>query len=191
MKKYYTGILILALVTLGLTGYVVNLGLKTRQDVKTEKSANDIATKLNSYIQKEQKIPKDLKAAGVTDAPGTISYTKDSEKAYTFCVTYKEAKGYGSDITSTLTSAATSRYFGSSGSESSYKPSSLYLSYIHKKGENCQTVEPYLYNRSSSSSSSSLYNSTSQLCDPEGEYYEYYKDYCGDTAEDLPASSVN
>lgn len=180
MKKYYIGLFILGLITLGLVGYVLTLGIQSRQDVKTEKSAQQAANKLNSYVRDKQKIPESLAEAGVNDVPPSIKYTKISEEKYKFCVTYKADKGYGSsDLTSVITNAAASRVYGGDSSfsdTSSYEPSTLYLNYTHKKGEDCQTVKPYIYQSFDSSSSSST-----DYCDPTNQYYQYYKSYCSTT----------
>lgn len=154
MKKYYIGIIILSVLTIGLTGYVIFQGASSKQDADTYEKANKIATKLNNYISKKREIPTSPKAASIDDVPDSISYTKKSDSEYEFCVTYKHAsQGYGeSDVTSLLTSS----FYGSQSrqsyddysSDSSYKPSSLYLSYSYKVGKNCQTIKPYTYSDS-------------------------------------------
>jgi len=192
MRKYYIGLLILGIITLGLSGYVITLGAQARQDTKTEQAAQEAATKINSYVSKKQKIPASLSDAGVTDAPSTISYTKLSSSSYKFCATYKAAKGYGgaTDISNAVTGAALNRVYGSTGataeddysSSSSYssEASALYINYTHKKGEDCQTVKPYLY----SSSSSYTNPSDDYYCDPSYKYYSTYKSYCENLTPD-------
>jgi len=180
MKKYYVGLLILGVITLGLTVYVISLGIQSKQDVKTEKSAQEISNKINSYISKKQKIPSSLSEVGANDVPDTIKYTKLSEEKYKFCVTYKAAKGYGSgDITSVLTNAAMSRAYGGASAyeDTSYEPSSLYPSYTHKKGENCQTIKPYIYSYDNYNNYD-YGSSKDEYCNEGGKYYEQYKDYC-------------
>ncbi len=179
MKKYRLGLLILGLITIGLTIYIATLGLSTRQDVKTEKSIEDVGNKLNSYIDREQEIPESLDVVGARDVPSTITYTKLSEKEYKLCATYKAAKGYGSgDISSVVTGAIFSRYYGYDSSlyegSEDYKPASYYPSYTHKKGQDCQTIAPYFQQDYSSTFDDEEY------CSPEGMYYQYYKDYCVD-----------
>ena len=187
MKKYYIGFIVLALVTLGFTGYVLKLGADAKSDKKLETSAQDIANKLNDYIQDKNKVPNDLGDIGAKDVPSAIRYTKNSEKSYTFCVTYKAGSGYGGvDVTSIVSGAVASSMSSSYKTDSTYKPTSLYLNYSHTKGENCQTVEPYI-SSSKSSSSSSTQSLMDEYCDPSAQYYEYYKSYC----EDMPDSSVN
>lgn len=196
MKKYYIGLFILALVTFGVVGYVLTLGIQSRQDVKTEKSAQDVADKLNNYINTKQQIPTSLAEVGAKDVPESIKYTKISEKNYKICVTYRASKGYGSsDITTVLTGAAMSRAYGSAGTTgyndnpSNYEPSSLYINSTHKKGEDCQTIKPYIssynsYNGSGSSSGSTI----DEFCNPKGKYYETYKTYC--TPATTPKTTV-
>lgn len=167
--------MVLGILTFGLMAYVIILGVQSRQDVKTEKRAQEIAEKLNSYISKNQEIPESLSAADIKDVPDTIKFSKTSDEKYKFCVTYKAAKGYGGgDITSVLYGAAASQTYGSSydSYQSDYEPSTLYIGYTHKKGEDCQTIKPYIYNYDSYNSYDDPY------CDPSSQYYDTYKDYC-------------
>jgi hypothetical protein len=153
MKKYYIGIVIICLLTLGFAGYVAYVGLSSKQDVATLKKAREIEPKLNDYVQQNQKIPASLDEVGVSDVPTTIKFTKTSEKEYTFCVTYKAESGYNdyglgqSLIGPALSGGATvyddPNYYNS---ESIYVPESLYVSESHKKGENCQNIKPYFRN---------------------------------------------
>lgn len=171
MKKYYIGLLALGILTLGLTMYVITIGLQSSQDVKTEKFANSAATTLGSYITRNQEIPASLSATGITNIPSTVTYNKLSEKQYKFCVNYKADKGYGSGditnvVTGTLMSQMYSGYDDSSGSKA--PETSLYLNYSHKKGEECHTVEPYIAKTSSFDDYCSSYSKTSS----------YYKMYC-------------
>ncbi len=151
MTKYYIGLGVIGLITLGLVIYTIVLGSSGKQDANTEKRANEIASKLNSYISKNRKIPASLSEAGVNDAPSTITYTKNSDgTTYKFCVTYKSATSYGSDPTELLWGGALQGASQEDNSYSSYssdyQPATLYLSYYHKKGENCQTIKPYINN---------------------------------------------
>lgn len=176
MKKYYIGLMALGLFTIGIAIYVLMMGVQARQDVKTEKAATKAVEKLNSYVSSKQKIPANLKEAGVKDVPSTITYSKLSEEKYKFCVTYKADKGYGSgDITSALTGAATSQMYGDyPAPETPEEETYLYLSYTHKKGEECHTIKPYIY-------SFDTYNDSStetDICSPTYKYYQDYKSYC-------------
>lgn len=180
MKKYYLGLIFLGLLTLGLGGYVISLGLQSRQDAKTEKKVQEISETLNSYVDANQTIPEDLEEAGIKDVPSTISYTKLSEEKYEFCATYKAAKGYsGGGVTSLVTGAV---FAGLTGVNSSsydsdayydYEPSALYPSYYYTKGKNCQTIKPYLATITPDDDSSTPY-----WCEPTYAEYESYKQYC-------------
>ncbi len=152
MTKYYIGLAVIGLITIGLFIFTVNLGATGKQDVQTQKKVQEIETKLNSYVTKNQKIPSSLEEAGIKDVPNTITYTKNSDGlTYKFCVTFKAAKGYSTDPTDLLwggglKGASTTDDSSYSSYESTYQPSSLYISYYHKKGETCQTIKPYFYN---------------------------------------------
>lgn len=168
MKKYYIGILALCVLVLGLTGYTLIQSAAAKQDVQTEKKAREIATKLNDYVRQNQEIPESLNEAGVSDAPKTVRYSKKSDKEYEFCVTYKSAKTYGYSGPETLLTGSITRDLGTEESYddyyggSSYKPSTLYLSYTYKKGENCQTVQPYFYTSYNSRGSTSTASKAAQ-----------------------------
>jgi len=165
IKKYYIGLVVLAVITLGLTIYVVAQASATKQDKKTYEKAEKIATDLNKYISQKQKIPENLSEAGITDAPSTITYEKTSAKQYKFCVSYKTARTYGgADVTGLLWgSYLRSTVPDYTEKNDNYKPSSLYLSYAYNKGENCYTVEPIIYG---SKIEPNIY------CDPSSLYYE-------------------
>jgi len=172
MTKYYIGFAAIGVVVLGLLIYTISLGASSKQDAKTEKKASEIAQKLNSYVAKNYKSPDSLKDVGVTDAPDTIKYTKNSDGTYKICVTYKTASNYNADPTSILwgggiSQADQSSYDDYSSSYDKYQSSTLYFSYYHKKGETCKTVKSIQYNTNNynfddsySSSSSSSSNST-------------------------------
>jgi type II secretory pathway pseudopilin PulG len=163
MKKYYTGLLLLGLLTVGLLIFTVVQGSAQKQDKETERKSREISTKLNTYVGKNRRIPESLDEAGIKDVPKTISYTKESDSKYKFCETYKNKSSYGGDgITSLLWGTALQSYddtgYDDYSGDDSYRRSSLYPSYSHDKGENCQTVEPYFsnnYNQYPTSSSSS------------------------------------
>lgn len=151
MKKYYIGLAVICLVTLGFVGYVGFQGLSGKQDAQTEKKANEIAPKLNEYVASKNKIPESLDEAGIKDVPSSIKYTKQSDKEYKFCVTYKMASSYnyGDPVTAlggvVLGGGLNSGYYAEDSYDynSKYPPASLYLYGSHKKGETCQTIKPY------------------------------------------------
>ena len=180
MKKYYIGFIVLAIVTLGLAIYVVGMGVQGKQDRQTETRAKEIAKDLNTYVRTNNKIPTSLEDAKITDVPSTITYDKIDSTRYEFCVEYKtSSRGYSTssvsqvlfDATSSTALDADYNDYGSS-SYSSYEPSTLYLSYGHTKGKNCQKVKPYIRRQSTYESTSPSY------CDPDSIYYETYQKYC-------------
>lgn len=174
MKKYYIGLAVIGLLTLGLIIFGIYQGVSSRQDRETESKSQQIADKLNNYISSKQVIPESLGAAGIKDVPSTVSYTKKSDSSYEFCVTYKSTSNdisigsFDQVLTGALQRQAGSYNTSYTDYSSTYTPSSLYLPYGHKKGTNCQTIEPYLYGSSSSdllnnnpTSSASIYDYTS------------------------------
>jgi hypothetical protein len=172
MKKYYIGLLVLALLTLGLVGYTVHQGSLAKKDKATAAEADKIAVKLNSYVTKNNKIPANLQTVGVATVPKTIKYTRLSSERYEFCVTYQAAsRGYNLSAAELAASAFYTRYAGLQGFDSgSYEQSELYLnSYGHKQGENCTKVKPYL---------NTYTDSDQTYCDPSYPYYSAWKDYC-------------
>jgi len=133
---------------LALVGLLIFQASSVRADAKTEKEATRIAEKLNTYISRKQKIPMSLSAANISDVPASITFTRDSSSRYTFCAEYKSASsGFsGSSVTSSLMGAGMRDY---SSYSSSYEENNLYISPTHKKGKNCQTIKPSLYDWSS------------------------------------------
>lgn len=151
MKKYYFGLLIIALFTAGLTVFGLTQAAAGKQDKQTEHKAREIADKLNAHISRTQQIPESLEEAGIKDVPATITYTKKSSREYEFCVVYKADSNYsGLSFEGALSGSSLSQLnrrdqeMDDLYSGSRLKPRSLYIGYSHKKGENCQTVEPYI-----------------------------------------------
>lgn len=158
IKKYYVGFALLSLLSIGIAAYVLMQGVAGKQDIQTNKKANEIAKDLNNYIAKNRTIPENLEEADIRDVPNTIKYTKKDSSSFEFCVTYKSDKSYASNGVMDVLwgSALRSNSFDDDMYESDYTPSTLYLPYSYKKGENCQTVEPYSLRNSRSTS---LFNS--------------------------------
>ncbi len=151
MYKYYVGLGVLGIFTIVILGITITKGVTAKQDNMTKKRSREIAKDLNTYVTKNKKIPESLDEAGIKDVPSTITYKKDSGTEYTFCATYKEAYSYGSTNPTSLLSGSSLKQSSSyeddsryESSASSYKLSSLYPTYSYKKGENCQTIKPYL-----------------------------------------------
>lgn len=149
MKKYYIGLFIILLFTFGFVGYTIYLGIGSKIDIETQKSAEEISRKLNNYVGNNKKIPESLSEVGVNDVPTTIVYTKLSDSKYKFCATYKSASGYYDyGVSGVLTGVMANNYTENYDDvyPSDYREPDLYVSKYHKKGENCTTVEPYLDN---------------------------------------------
>lgn len=149
MKKYRIAVIVLCVLSLGFFLYVAAQGVSAKQDVETLKSAQDAATKLNSYTGKNGTVPQSLEQAGVKDNPSTITYQKLSSSQYKFCVTYKsksslELGGTASMLTGAYLGGDSSYSGGYSSGDSGY----LYVSGQYKKGQNCQTVTVYQYGNS-------------------------------------------
>jgi type II secretory pathway pseudopilin PulG len=156
---YKVGLGVIGLFTLGIFIFAVVQGAGAKQDTQTDKAAQKIASKLNDYVDNNQRIPKTLAEADIHENTAHITYTKISDEKYKFCVDYKTAS---EDYTSSVESVVGRGLYGgvssssSSPSSSSEDQYSLYIGTSHKKGQNCQTVAPYIYSASSDSSDSSL-----------------------------------
>jgi len=155
MRKWKIGLLVLGVVTLGLLVYVMIQGLQSKQDRVTYKQATKIADKLNSYITNNRTVPVSLTAAGIDDVPDNITYTRKGTSKYEFCITYKAANtDVSSQVTQDLYNATSNRGLTNAATEgpsssygtgiASYNPETLYIDSIHKAGQQCQTVEPYI-----------------------------------------------
>jgi type II secretory pathway pseudopilin PulG len=153
---YKAGLGVIGLFTLGIFIFAVVQGASAKQDTQTDKAAQSIAAKLNDYVDTNQRLPKTLAEAGVHGNTTHITYTKLSDEKYKFCVDYKTAS---EDYTSSVENVVGRGLYGDvsspsgSSSSSSEDQYSLYIGSSHKKGQNCQTVAPYMYSASSDSSS--------------------------------------
>lgn len=157
LNKYKVGLSVIFVFTLGLAIYAAAQAGSARQDNETYKKATKIASELNNYTVSKPP-PMSLEAAGISDVPKTVQYTKISNQKYKFCVTYK-ADSSGFDAGSIQTQLLTGGYGNSySYPDSDYETSYLYISPIHKKGENCQTIKNYsgIYDRYDGYSSTSV-----------------------------------
>ncbi len=148
LLPYKIGLAVIGLFVLGLTIFVIMQANSTKQDAQTDKKANEIANKLNSYINTHQQVPDSLAGAGIKDVPSTITYQKlGTANDYKFCVTYKN-KSSGFDATSAVFGAASGTSVDTSSDTSdysSYTKYSLYIDPTHHKGANCQTIKPLIY----------------------------------------------
>lgn len=154
ITKYYIGLIVVGAFVLIMLVVVLLQGASARQDNQLYRQANKVADKLNSYVDKNSKVPESLADAEITDVPGGITYTKKATDMYKFCVTYKSAsKGFDmSDPARTLSDRAAEQYYGggsadsygSLSGESDYLDTALYLDANHKAGKNCQTIKLYI-----------------------------------------------
>lgn len=154
LTPYKIGLAVMGLLTVTLFTVVLTQANSAKQDNKTNKAVTDIVSKLNDYISVGQQIPNDLAAAKIKDVPSSVSYKKISDMSYKFCVTYQsQASGYdgATNIVEDIL------YRGLNGGSYPAEPyyndqvtsddhSYLYAPQDYKKGENCQTITPYLYN---------------------------------------------
>ncbi|HSW99266.1 MAG TPA: hypothetical protein VLF71_05535 [Candidatus Saccharimonadales bacterium] len=148
LRRYRLGLGAIALFTLFVVVAVLVMASGAKQDTKTEEAANQAATKIDDYINNKQAVPDSLAAAGVTNAPRTITYKKLSDRSYRFCATYKAASS-GIE-TSGVTDVVSRGLYGMSGAPAAGLGAGdstsdfLYVSPAHKKGANCQLITPYM-----------------------------------------------
>jgi len=145
LTKYRIGFGLIGLFGLVLVIVVVLQAGATKTDNNTYNKASAIADKLNNYTIANNIIPDSLSSIGVTDIPSTVSYSKLSDSSFRFCVTYKTTSS-GFDASAVegqlLTQTLPGDYSGSAPTDNSY----LYLDPNHHKGQNCQTINPAIYN---------------------------------------------
>jgi type II secretory pathway pseudopilin PulG len=150
MRKYYIGLGVIGVFALGVMIFVLTLASANKQDTNTYNKANDISTKLNDYINKNQQIPRSLSDAGIKDAPSSINYTKISDTSFKFCMDYKTSGNNlstgGLDTLGTgfLAQQALSAGASSVSTDTQSTSSELFIGYTHHKGQNCQTVNSYI-----------------------------------------------
>jgi hypothetical protein len=152
LSKYRLGLAVIAIFTLGLLIVVMAQASATKQDNTTDTQANKAADKISNYTDNYGTIPASLKTAGADKLSPNISYRKLSATKYQFCVKYKAASS-GFDTTSveqSLVTAAMGQGTGGGGGYNYTSGDNTYLSVptTHHKGQNCQTITPYLYNSS-------------------------------------------
>jgi type II secretory pathway pseudopilin PulG len=163
LRKYQIGLAILGVITVAMTSVVLVQAGDVKADGKTYAAAQQAATSLENYISSKQSVPASLSAAGVKDLPGSITYTKLSDSSYKFCATYRSASN-ASYSAGDLTSSLLTGQYSTQPSSQSYgtdSQSTLLITSDHKKGDNCQTIKPSLYN-------SYNYSSSNALLDPSG-----------------------
>ena len=134
LRPYRIGLAVVGLFTLAVALFVIVRATMYKSDLQTERAATKIATKLNDYIYAQQTVPQTLQEAGIKDVPSTISYEQHAN-SYTFCATYKAAKS------KKARSLFVPDYYYENNESLTIPPT-------HKKGENCQTITPYMYTQS-------------------------------------------
>lgn len=149
LAKYQVGFAVLGVLTFGLLIFVLLQAQAAKTDTATYKVATKIAADLQAYTSSKNTIPSSLQEIGATKVPDTIKYTKLSSSKYKFCVSYKAESGFSSgSVTSTVLGAAYGGGATASASQANADSSYLYVDSSHKKGENCQTIKPYIYDSS-------------------------------------------
>ena len=144
IRPYQIGLSVIAAFTFVMLFIVVVQGVTGRQDAATARSATEIATKLNNYTTDNEKVPDNLATLGVKNAPKTITYKKINDSSYKFCATYKSS---GSSLeTSGITNTFTELEGGGTTDTGSAPDATSAATYLdvstHKKGQNCQTINP-------------------------------------------------
>lgn len=141
LLRYKIGLAVLLAFAFVMTGLVLVQASGTKQDTKTNSAASDIADKLNTYVDNNQKVPGSLAEAGAKNVPSTISYTKLSDTSYKFCATYK-GNSSGFDATGTATDLLSGSGSSSITNEPNIPVDNSYLTIdsTWHKGANCQTI---------------------------------------------------
>jgi len=143
MKKYYIGFFVLLAVCLGCLVYVVSQGASAKTDKATDKVVEQFSNKFDQFSYNGGALPVSLAAAGIKDAPSTVTYTKISGTKYKVCFDYKTAAG-GFDAGWTAILLGGLGAGGQSSSDNNSLDNGSYFNsdveFNHKKGENCQTV---------------------------------------------------
>lgn len=143
MKKYYFGLLALAVLTIVVTAITLSHGQSAKRDEETTKKVTSISTKLMDYIYQRNEVPESLAAADIKDVPSTISYQRLDNERFKFCATFdRDSSSFDAGPFAFLTGLV----FRPPANEQNSDEEKTYLdgyslAYDHKKGENCQTVK--------------------------------------------------
>ncbi len=156
LAKYRIGLAVLAFFTLVTFAVVLDQAGAHKQDLKTQEAANAIATKLNNYVDGQEKVPPSLAAAGIKDVPPSISYVKQSADIYDFCVTYKSSGGGSGLVGAAQSFLATGSLAGTE--YSGY--SDLEINPVYHAGKNCQLVNTEISSLNGSSASTQTQTQT-------------------------------
>ncbi len=144
MKKdnlgYKIGLAVIGLFVVGLAIFVIMQANSTKQDTQTDKAANNISNKLNTYVSTYERLPSSLDVTGVKSVPQAISYKILNNNKYKFCIMYKTTSS-GFDASDAVFNTATGNSIDTT--PDSYVPtSSLYIPPTHHKGAFCQVIKP-------------------------------------------------
>jgi hypothetical protein len=170
LKKYYIGLALLMFFALGCVAYALTQASAAKADKKTNDALQGVGEALDRYTVRDGTVAPSLQAAGAKDVPSSITYTKLDTNKYKVCINYKTvSSGFDAGWFSLL-----GGFFGSGYNNQTYSYSGntvfdTTVQYHHKKGQNCQTVAPYIYNDSSPSSSTDYPSTTytpSLECNP-------------------------
>lgn len=148
LTKYKIGFGLLGLFVVILLIVVILQAQATKDDTNTYNQATTISNELNTYISTNNLVPNSLADANISTVPATISYQKLSNDLFKFCVDYKTTSS-DFDPTAVATGLISGSATGSATS-TQYQPTNgviLYIDAEHHKGNNCQTITPYLYTR--------------------------------------------
>jgi len=166
LAKFKLGLIIIGGFVIVLLVMVVTQASATKQDNNTYNRAGSIADTLNNYVDTKNTIPESLVAAGIYDAPATISYQKLSSSKYRFCVDYKTSAS-DFDVTNVEDNIIDPSSQANNSAVDSQTNTDLFIDTSHHKGQNCQVVQPYI--TSNYGDGSCYYNPNST--DNNQEYY--------------------
>ena len=171
---YKIGLAVVGLFTIGLIVFVVMQSSAAKQDKQTTQAASSIADKVNNYVDARGKVPDSLAAAGVHNAPSTITYQKLTDSKYRFCITYRASGGSGAvtDFETRLSDATgIDGGYPSADVSSSDDQGILVIPDAHNKGTNCQTVTTYVASTPASPVSSDAQGQNT-VCGVKTDYYD-------------------
>lgn len=118
-----TFLLVLVIAIVAIAGWQVwSHDRDSKADAKTNLNAQQVAAALNKKVSDNAYIPTKLQAAGI-QPNSNITFTKLDYASYQFCVFYKTSNG-------SPTNTATDQ--------------KLTVSTVHTKGQNCQSVHPFI-----------------------------------------------
>ncbi len=143
LLAYKIGLGVVGLFTFIMLIIVLTSAGGAKKDEATTKAASDVANNLNQYTIQNQKVPDSLAQAGSKNVPSAIKYTKLNDQSYKLCVSYHGAHNdYSPGV---LAFDAYSQSYNTDEWAAQNNTSYLYIPTSHKKGDNCITVKPDMY----------------------------------------------